>query len=201
MKGLLFILLLGSAFLIGCTSSEPQSPPPSTEDDCRVDSLIQDIKGFRTISQKKTTTAALEQGIQAILKGLEATADPDSTCNYLNTEIQPQHVRFDFVDDLRVWTVRDTFTQGVYYLLELRGLFADDSAIYEFFSEEIALVAMENPACYDRYLRAHPGQMQMLLNTTQWSFQNVAQCKAQFQAIDALPEITSFLTDLLPLGQ
>jgi len=197
MKQCWSILCLSAVLFWCCSTPEPQTQPPA-ETGCAVDSLIQQIQQFQTQSQKKSSTANLEKSIQSVLHGLEKTADPEATCNYLNTDIQPDHVRFEFVDDLTNWTVRDTFTPGLNYLLELRGLFADDSAIYEFFSEAIARVALQNPSCYDRYLRVHPGQITMLLNTTQWNFQDVAQCRTNFESIDALPEITNFLKDLLP---
>ena len=129
---------------------------------------------------------------------MDDNATEEGACNYLNTDIHPDHLRFDFVEDLRQWTVRDTFLDGIYFLLELRGAWSDDSAIYEFFSEEIARVAMDNPICYDHYLRDHPGQMNMLLDTTQWSYADLPAIKTSFVKIKAQPAILEFFDQLKP---
>ncbi len=186
--------------LLGCgKSEEAKEPNPAEASVCyQVDSLVNAIESFKSSLENENNTSAREANLRNIIGLMNRNAVVEGDCNYLNTELHPDHLRFDFVENLRNWTIRDTFYQGIYYLLKLRGAYSDDSAIYEFFSEEIARVAFDNPSCYDGYLRQQPSQLNMVLSTTHWSYPDLPQLKSKFTAINALPAITDFLDQLKP---
>lgn len=192
--------ILALVFFLSCgeTQDTTDQVQPDETDCSQLDSLVNGIAMFRSSLGENGNIAQREVKLGEIIDLMDRNAVVEDDCNYLNTDLHPDHLRFDFVEGLRDWTIRDTFYQGIYYLLELRGAWSDDSAIYEFFSEEIARVAYENPHCYDGYLREQPGQVTMVLNTTRWSYQDLPEIKSKFAAIEAIPEIIEFLDQLKP---
>lgn len=197
-KVILLFLVVFSLFSCG-ENKQPTEPKSPEITECgQVDSLVGDIEEFQKALATNSPTSKRENHLRKIIALMDLNAGVEGECNYLNTDLYPDHLRFDFVEGLRDWAIRDTFSNGVYYLLELRGAYSDDSAIYEFFSEEIARVALDNPTCYDQYLRGHRGQINMVLSTTQWNYPDLPQIKSQFKDINSLPEIIDFLDKLKP---
>lgn len=189
----LCLLLLATA----CENNSSQSveeKAPCAE----LDSLIGSINKLQSdLDAPRQQDIRTQNLVQSVIVQLEANQSGPKECNYLNEAVHSDHLRFEFVDGLTHWTIRDTFSEGIRQLIELRSVFSDDSAISEFFSEEIARVALENPLCYHRYFQAHPGQRQFLLNSTKWSRSQLPRLIEGFETIAPGGEISAFLTGLL----
>ena len=190
------------ACLASCNGPEEETaaPNPQVEEvSCpQLDSLQSEITAFRKSIAPAKKTDEPEKRISSILALMDRSAREPGPCNYLAAPLPSDQARFAFVEDLRIWTIRDTFIPGIYYILKLRGDFAGDRETYDLFSEELGRIALGNPTCYDRYIRKTPGQMNMLLNTTRFDHEQLSELKAQFRKIDAVPEIVEFLDQLKP---
>ena len=197
--------LLGFIFMVSlssCNGPEEETaipdPQPETISCPQLDSLQEEIAAFRQSVAPAKKTEEPEKRISSILTLMDRSARDAGPCNYLSAPLPPDQARFAFVEDLRTWTIRDTFIPGIYYILKLRGDFAGDRETYDLFSEELGRIALENPLCYDRYIRKTPGQRSMLLNTTRFDHEQLSELKSQFRQIDAVPEILEFLDQLKP---
>lgn len=193
MRHLLPLILL--LFAVGCQHEPQQSAEKST---CAaLDSLVQQIDRFQAaVDRPERPDANAELLLQQLVTGLKSNQTGPKECNYLNEKAHPDHLRFEFTDGLTAWTIRDTFTDGIFHLIELRGVFSDDSAISEYFSEEIARVALENPTCYLQYFHEHPAQQQLLLNSTKWARPDLPKHIAGFKHLDPNGKIVQFLSNL-----
>lgn len=195
----LLSLALALALLGSCSGKEPQPGEPGKNEICQVlDSLFLQIQALETsLGRPGTPWAELKPGIQSILEGLQKiTQVKDSTCNYLNHRIHPEVDRFSFVETIRNKIIRDTVSDGIYYLVRLRGIFASDEEIQEFFSEEIAYVAYRNPVAYLAYMERDPGQREMLLNSTRWSIVRSDTLLSRFGRVKGGELVTTFLEHL-----
>lgn len=179
--------------LWSCQSESTQVPPPPSS--CGgLDSLIQNIEHFTgTMSGETPATSEVEALLLPIMQGLRHNMAQEDSCNYLDDHHYPDHVRFDFVEQLTRWSIRDTIPDGIRQLIKLRGIFIEDQAIAEFFSEEIARIALQNPLCYQRYFDAHPSQQQLLLNSTEWSTTDLNTLIDNFKRVAPQPKISAFL--------
>lgn len=189
--------LLLLATLTACQPGSTQEPEAKPCE--RLDRLIGHIEAFQETAA--VTAAANRNQAEPLIETIIATLDSNQQqspgeCSYLNEEAHPTHIRFEFVDQLTQWTIRDTQPSGIYHLIELRGIFSDDAAISEFFSEEIARVALENPSCYLGYFQTHPNQQQYLLNSTKWSLPDLPRLIQGFEAIDPQGQVHAFLLSL-----
>ena len=191
-----------TAILLLLIAAGCENPPPKQvqEQSCAaLDSLMVEIAAFQeAVDAEGGNAVEMERILEGVVEGLAKNQTGPKECNYLNENVHPDHLRFEFADWLTGWTIRDTFTNGIYHLIELRGVFSDDSAISEFFSEEIARVALENPLCYQRYFDQHPAQQQLLLNSTAWSRPDLPELIHAFEAIDSAGKISHFLSSLPP---
>lgn len=131
------------------------------------------------------------------LAGLEANQlEEDKPCDYLDQRLAPDEPRLLFVESLRDRIESDTISAGIYYLLRFRGVFKEDREISEFFSEELATIAMRNPACYLGYVSENPDQEVMLLYSTKWNKLDLDTLLGGFEDLDSLGTVSAFLQNL-----
>lgn len=194
--GILLFSLLCTCLLTAC--ADPARNTPKAQAPChQLDSLLQQVTAVETAlleDQDWTTCANL---LRPMLDDLRHNMQDDSSeCNFLNLKKFPDHDRFMFVELLRDRTEQDTIPEGIYFLLRLRGIFDTDHDISEYFSEELHLVALNNPHCFDTYLRTNPDQEVMLLYSTKWNPLDLDTLIAKFNRIDSASPAVTFLTDL-----
>lgn len=187
-----FLLCLFGLGACGPTASTNHEP---VESDCPLlDSLFRAIHSFKETSPQNTPTAEREAKLEAMVSAFENQGnESQDSCSYLDQNLHPDEERFDFVAPLTDWIVEDTFYQGIYYVIRLRASFNEDPAITEFFSEELAGIALHSPYCYAQYLSAHPAQEPLLLNSTRWSTTNLDALLTGFREVGAGKNILAFL--------
>lgn len=194
---------LGMLLLMwGCgeNNSVPNPPNSPTAPCSQLDTLVGQIESFSTLlTAPAVDPNQIDRELPAILDGLRRNQNAADSCNYLDGTYFPDHLRFDFVGHLTQWAIRDTIPLTVRYLVKLRGIFIDDTAISEFFSEEIARIALRNPIAYQTYFNDHPAQQQMLLNSTQWRSLNLDDLIANFENIAPQPRIHQYLLGMRTL--
>jgi hypothetical protein len=148
------------------------SPKRQVEDDpcVQLDSLLQLLGNAQVALEEGADWPVCSAHLQPLLEGLRENMHSDTgECNFLNMRKFPDVDRLIFVDLLRDRIEADTLPQGIYYLLHLHGIFNDDPDISEFFAEELAHVAHNNPHCFQGYLDENPDQEVMLLYSTKWN--------------------------------
>lgn len=199
MKKFLPVLILVCA-LSACGKSEGEVADKQDQNNVctSLDSVFTGLELLEKLCDDSSANwARIKMPLQQVLEGLKSNMEGgDTSCLFLNHKIHPEVERFAFVESLRRRIVRDTITDGLYFLIRLRGVFARDEEIQEFFSEEIAAVAYKNPLAYVGYLRRDPGQRQMLLNTTRWSIFREDSLINRFRRTRGGEEVVLFLERL-----
>lgn len=136
--------------------------------------------------------------VQDGLAALEARHKAgDTICNYLDQRHHPDIPRLLWVESLRSRIEEDTIAEGIYYLLRFRAVFKDDQEISEFFSEELASIALNNPNCYLGYLIENPDQEVMLLYSTKWNRLDMASQAKAFENLEGGAIVADFLNTKL----
>jgi hypothetical protein len=196
---LLFII---SLMWVSACNSESVSEDKPVKDSVSVctslDSVFSALKNLNALLADTTANwAGVKPSLDLVLDGLQANEKADdSGCHFLDARIHPEIERFSFVEHLRRRIVRDTISDGIYYLVRFRGIFTQDNEIQEFFSEEIAHVAYRNPESFILYLRRDPGQKEMLLNTTRWSVFKEDSLIARFSKVKGGESVSAFIQKL-----
>lgn len=193
------VILAIALALAACDSGKAPVATPAPKPDCaRLDTLL---GGLSTVQHLLDDTAqswaAVKPPLDELLEGIHVYLNSGSAdCHFLNQKLHPEVERFAFVEALRRRIVRDTLSDGIYYLVRFRGLFPRDKEIAEFFSEEIAHVAYRNPEAFVSYLRRDPGQKEMLLNTTRWTVFNTDTLSARFGRTPGGEGVKAFIEGL-----
>lgn len=192
----IFPILAGLLLWAGCVDSDPQPNPPKEE--CKsLAELLDRIEALDSAMQGNGKWEDCQGFVEPALEGLATNAKNESEeCNFLNQHHFPDRPRFLFVESLRDRIERDTITEGIRYLVRLRGIFSEDEEITEFFSEELAHVAMRNPACYLGYIHENPDQEVMLLFSTKWNYMDADTLIAKFGRLEDSEAVTKYLLDL-----
>lgn len=156
--------------------------------------VLDRIGKLDSLLEMKAEWPAIANVMDAALKGLALNMRQEKEiCNYLNLQQYPDQPRFLFADALALRTLQDTLPAGIYYLLRLRGIFSEDAAISEYFSEELARMALQNPACYLGYLLENPDQEVMLLYSTKWNYLDADLLIERFQNLRGAEAVVSYL--------
>lgn len=175
----------------------PATPAHPQESPClSLDTLLQHVDNARIALEEGRSWAECANLLEPVLDGLRQNMRRDTgECNYLNMKKFPDRDRMLFVDLLRDRTETDTIHQGIYFLLHLRGIFDQDEAFSEFFAEELAHVAHNNPHCFQAYLNANPDQEVMLLYSTKWNRLDLDTLIHRYGRIDSGGTVVKYLSE------
>ena len=183
--------------LMGCSEGQnvPATLPKSS---CNaLDSLFGSIQKMDEALLSGENWDACLPLLDRSLAALEANqTEENKPCDYLDQRLKPDEPRLLFVESLRERIEKDTIAEGIYYLLRFRGVFKEDVEISEFFSEELAHIAMRNPACYLEYVTQNPDQEVMLLYSTKWNKLDLETLLNRFEDLDSLGTVVAFLQNL-----
>jgi hypothetical protein len=198
MPRLHLLIWLPFVLLSACKGGKSAPSPVVTEQCQALDTLF---------SKLEEMEAALldgrewEQCKPMLMDGLIALEENhelgDSLCNYLDQRHHPDVPRLLWVESLRSRIEEDTISEGIYFLLRFRAVFKDDNEISEFFSEELASIALNNPQCYLGYLLKNPDQEVMLLYSTKWNKLDLPRQSLAFGTLEGGGVVADFLKNKL----
>lgn len=192
-----WMLITLGLFLIGCDVAVQTESGKPMENCAQLDSLFQDIRVMDEALLENKDWGNCLALLDKSLLGLEANQQVEGKpCDYLDQRFLPDEPRLLFVESLRDRIESDTISQGIYYLLRFRGVFKEDAEISEFFSEELAHIALRNPACYLEYVRQNPDQEVMLLYSTKWNPLDLDTLLSGFEPLDSGGTVVAFLQNL-----
>jgi succinate dehydrogenase flavin-adding protein (antitoxin of CptAB toxin-antitoxin module) len=166
------MLLMCGLLFTACPS--PETQPKSGEDSLAcagLDELMLRLSEVNQMLEDGEEWESCKTHLSNVVELMDQNMQqPEERCHYLNQHNYPERPRFVFVETLSDRIRKDTLAGGLYFYVRLRGIFGDDAAISEYFSEELAHLALNSPDSYLRYLQSNPDQEVMLLYSTKWNF-------------------------------
>lgn len=197
MLRLFSVLLLIGLLAHACSSPPATNPPQESPGECpQLARLLGHVGQLDAHLAETAEWKTIAQAMDRVLQGLATNLKQEETeCSYLNLEHFPDQPRFLFIDELAYRTQQDTLPEGIYYLLRLRGIFSEDPAISEYLSEELARLALQNPACYLAYLTENPDQEVMLLYSTKWNFLDADLLIERFSELAGAASVVRYLKE------
>lgn len=161
-----------------------------------LDELILRLDEVNQMVETGKDWSACKAKLSQVMEMMENNIREDGErCHYLNQQNHPERPRFMFVESLSERIRRDTLPDGLYYYVRLRGIFGDDAAISEYFSEELAHLALNSPDSYLRYLLANPDQEVMLLYSTKWNFLDADTLIQRFSRRESSDPVVEYLKE------
>lgn len=192
------MFILGLLLATACqpSPSDPDAGPDPAPRCAALDTLMATLHAVDSLLPLPNNWPNCSDRLRRVLDLMERNVrQGDESCHYLNQQNYPERPRFLFVDHLADRIRRDTLSEGLYFFVRLRGIFSDDPEISEYFSEELAHVALVNPVAYLDYLHANPDQEVMLLYSTKWTLLDADRLIGQFSGLEGSAPVVDYLRD------
>lgn len=190
-KILLPICLLA---LFGCTPDTRQI----SESPCvQLDSLVLDIQTLEDHIELQKPWADVDASMKKVIEGLALNQSIGAgECSFINHHQHPQLIRFEFVERLTDRVIREHYSPGIGYLLELQHIYHQDKEISEYVSEELALVALHAPDAYVTYLAQQPELADSVLNISRFEICDPDSLKSAFTGQENGKVVIQYLSEM-----